>query len=316
MNLWQVAKFLKEQNVFNAINLDGGGSATYNLNGSLASYPSDHCKLPKWRCPRAVSTVLCVHERLCQPEDCGGHGHCVEGQCVCQRGWSGPGCAKLTCQAECGDHGICTENGCVCDAGWMGLNCSQVCAAGFYGDGCNQTCVCANGGSCDPVHGRCTCPAGLHGDSCEQECPLGFYGLNCKQPCQCHDMCPCNAVTGSCNTTYQGERNISLHRAGHCLAAQMLREWRQEEEANAPRPYLSEQSWLVVCAILATSLLASLASNFIHTCRKSKARGQRADYSYLPLGEINGSVERSRGQGTKSGKVLFREEDSDTQDSS
>ncbi len=42
MNLWQVATFLKKQNVINAINLDGGGSATYILNGSLANYPSDH----------------------------------------------------------------------------------------------------------------------------------------------------------------------------------------------------------------------------------------------------------------------------------
>lgn len=42
MNLWQVANFLKDQNVMNAVNLDGGGSATYVLNGSLASYPSDH----------------------------------------------------------------------------------------------------------------------------------------------------------------------------------------------------------------------------------------------------------------------------------
>lgn len=41
MNLWQVAKFLKDQKVINAINLDGGGSATYILNGSLANYPSD-----------------------------------------------------------------------------------------------------------------------------------------------------------------------------------------------------------------------------------------------------------------------------------
>lgn len=153
MNLRQVAKFLKEQGIINAINLDGGGSATYILNGSLASYPSDHwcvhaltylgrlsqtiaycflcsvlvwgikkdkCWLfltkssldvAMWRCPRAVSTVLCVHERLCQPEDCSGHGRCIDGRCECQRGWSGPGCANLTCQSpECGDHGICTES--------------------------------------------------------------------------------------------------------------------------------------------------------------------------------------------------------------
>lgn len=76
------------------------------------------------------------------------------------------------------------------------------------------------------------------------------------------------------------------------------------------------QSWLVVCAILATSLLASLAGNLIQTCRKCKARKKRADYSYLPLGEINGAAERGRGQGTRSGKVLFQQEDSDSQGSS
>nr|XP_055066891.1 N-acetylglucosamine-1-phosphodiester alpha-N-acetylglucosaminidase isoform X2 [Misgurnus anguillicaudatus] len=317
MNLWQVATFLKEQHVVNAINLDGGGSATYVRDGSLANYPSDHCPEPMWRCTRDVSTVLCVHERLCQPEDCSGHGHCIEGRCVCRQGWKAPDCANLTCQdAACGDHGICTEDGCVCDSGWRGLNCSQVCESGFYGDGCNQTCACANGGSCDPVHGRCTCPAGFHGDLCTQACPIGFYGLNCEQPCQCQDMCPCDTVTGSCNITYEGERNISLHRAGHCLATQMWREWRQTEECHATRRYLSEQSLLVVCAILATLLLASLAGNLIQTCRKCEARTEREGYSYLPLGEINGAAERGRGQRTTLGKNLFQPEDWDSQDSS
>lgn len=37
-----MADFLKEHGVINAINLDGGGSATYVKNGVLASYPSDH----------------------------------------------------------------------------------------------------------------------------------------------------------------------------------------------------------------------------------------------------------------------------------
>ncbi|XP_036446282.1 N-acetylglucosamine-1-phosphodiester alpha-N-acetylglucosaminidase [Colossoma macropomum] len=312
MNLWEVAEFLRKQAVVNAINLDGGGSATYVLNGSLASYPSDHCVDPMWRCPRAVSTVLCVHERLCQPEDCSQHGVCVDGQCECQPGWTGPTCDNLTCQpAACGDHGMCTPDGCVCDAGWMGANCSQECAAGFYGDGCNQTCTCVNGGSCDSVHGRCSCPAGFYGDSCEEECPLGFYGLHCLQPCQCSDMCPCDPVTGSCNYTLHDQRNSSLHRAGHCLATQMLKEWREQEEAHKPRPYLSEQSWLVITTVLAVLLLTSVTGNMIQVCRRFRDH-LRQEYSYVPLEEMNGRT----GQSTQPVKSLFLPDDSDSQDSS
>lgn len=46
MNLWQVADFLKKNGVINAINLDGGGSSTYVVGGSLASCPSDHWSAP------------------------------------------------------------------------------------------------------------------------------------------------------------------------------------------------------------------------------------------------------------------------------
>ncbi|XP_066538637.1 N-acetylglucosamine-1-phosphodiester alpha-N-acetylglucosaminidase [Hoplias malabaricus] len=311
MNLWEVADFLKKQGVVNAINLDGGGSATFVLNGSLSNFPSDHCADPKWRCARHVSTVLCVHKRLCPSEDCSQHGTCVDGQCVCQPGWTGPNCANLTCQPPaCGDHGVCTPDGCVCDAGWIGANCSQECATGFYGDGCNQNCTCKNGGSCDSVHGLCTCPAGFHGVSCEEECPLGYYGLRCLQPCQCSDLCPCDPVTGSCNNTLHGERNSSLHRAGHCLATQMIKEWREQEEAQAPRPYLSEQSWVVITAVLAALLLTSLTGNLIQVCQKFRGRLQ-PEYSYVPLEEMNGS----RVQRTQPGKSLFVPDDSDSQDS-
>ncbi|KAF4087954.1 hypothetical protein AMELA_G00076980 [Ameiurus melas] len=277
MNLWEVAEFLKKQGVINAINLDGGGSSTYVLNGSLASFPSDHCADPMWRCPRAVSTVLCVHERLCQPEDCNQHGTCVDGQCVCQPGWAAPTCANLTCQpVDCGDHGLCTPDGCVCDAGWIGVNCSQECSLGFYGDKCKKTCMCVNGGSCDPVHGRCTCPAGFHGVSCEQECPLGFYGLRCLQECQCSELCPCDPVTGSCNVTFHSQQK----RAGHCLATQMWKEWREQEEAHMKKPYLSEQSWMVLTAILAAILLTSVTGNLIQVYGKRRGRPQQK-YSYM-----------------------------------
>uniref|UniRef100_A0A8C7FBT6 N-acetylglucosamine-1-phosphodiester alpha-N-acetylglucosaminidase n=1 Tax=Oncorhynchus kisutch TaxID=8019 RepID=A0A8C7FBT6_ONCKI len=68
MTLWELAHFLKGQGVINAINLDGGGSSTYVANGSLTSYPSDHCVSdPMWCCPRRVSTILCVHHPVCPP---------------------------------------------------------------------------------------------------------------------------------------------------------------------------------------------------------------------------------------------------------
>ncbi|KAI4890688.1 hypothetical protein NFI96_033746 [Prochilodus magdalenae] len=310
MNLWEVAEFLKKHGVINAINLDGGGSATYVLNGSLASYPSDSCDRV-WRCPRAVSTVLCVHERLCHPEDCSQHGVCVDGQCQCQPGWTGPTCANLTCQpAACGEHGMCTPDGCVCDAGWMGANCSQECGAGFYGDGCNQTCRCVNGGSCDSVHGRCSCPAGFYGDSCKEECPLGFYGLHCLQPCECGDLCPCDPVTGSCNNTLNGERNSSLHKAGYCLGTKLLKQWKEQEEAHKPRPYLSEQSWLVITAVLAVLLLTSVTGNLIQVCRRFRGHVQQK-YSYVPLEAMNGRTAQS----AQPGKSLFLPDDSDSQDS-
>ncbi|GLD62327.1 N-acetylglucosamine-1-phosphodiester alpha-N-acetylglucosaminidase-like protein, partial [Lates japonicus] len=170
MNLWEVADFLKKYGVINAINLDGGGSSTYVVDGSLSSYPSDEC-VPdnRWRCGRQVSTILCVHPRRCEPSDCSGHGACVDGRCQCQEGWQGAACDALVCQPPaCGSHGVCTAGGCVCDAGWRGKNCSQECLPGFYGVGCNQTCACVNGGSCDPVHGRCSCAPGFRGNTCEQ----------------------------------------------------------------------------------------------------------------------------------------------------
>ncbi|XP_063736140.1 N-acetylglucosamine-1-phosphodiester alpha-N-acetylglucosaminidase-like isoform X2 [Eleginops maclovinus] len=214
MNLLEMAESLKSYGVVNAINLDGGGSSTFVINGSLASYPSDHCKPDgRWRCARPVSTVLCVHRPRCQPADCSGHGHCEDGGCRCEEGWQGPACDTLLCRPPaCGPHGVCTASGCVCDAGWRGENCSQECLPGFYGDGCNRTCACVNGGSCDPVRGLCTCPSGFRGKTCENVCALGFFGPSCLQECVCDHQCPCDPQTGSCNTTLRGETNSTVHR--------------------------------------------------------------------------------------------------------
>ncbi|NXD12468.1 NAGPA acetylglucosaminidase, partial [Nothocercus nigrocapillus] len=163
LNLWEMADFLRQQGIINAINLDGGGSATLVLNGTLASYPSEHCSFDNmWRCPRSISTVLCVHEAACEPADCSGHGLCVRGTCSCSsRFWRGAACDVLDCgPANCSLHGTCTGSGCVCDAGWTGSNCSEA-------------------------------------------CPMGWYGPNCQKLCACEHMCPCDRRTGSCNITYE-----------------------------------------------------------------------------------------------------------------
>lgn len=65
-----------------------------------------------WRCPRSVSTVVCVHKPHCQPPDCNGHGTCVEGHCQCTgHFWRGAACDELDCgPSNCSQHGLCTES--------------------------------------------------------------------------------------------------------------------------------------------------------------------------------------------------------------
>ncbi|CAN9513891.1 unnamed protein product [Ophioblennius macclurei] len=318
MTLWEVAEYLKNYGVINAINLDGGGSSTYVVNGSLASYPSDHCKPDnRWRCDRNVSTVLCVHRRRCRPENCSGNGDCVDGHCRCQEGWRGAGCDSPVCQAPaCGPHGFCLAGRCVCDAGWRGENCSQECLPGFYGDGCNQTCSCINGSSCDHVHGRCPCPPGFRGNACEQVCPLGFFGPSCTLKCRCENMCPCDPQTGSCNGTLRVEANDTLHRAGQCLATQMFTSWKLEEESHREQPYLTERTWLTVTFTLAFLLSLSLMAHLMRSCRGSPMSGfpKRQDYSYVPLTDINGAASRSRTGAERSGSRGLELDDSDSQD--
>ncbi|XP_074874488.1 N-acetylglucosamine-1-phosphodiester alpha-N-acetylglucosaminidase isoform X5 [Buteo buteo] len=255
-----------------------------------------------WRCPRSISTIMCIHEPACEPADCSGHGNCVEGECHCTEDfWRGPACDILDCgPSNCSMHGICTDSGCRCDAGWIGTNCSEgnadlhstpllhrqqeACASGFYGDACTQKCQCQNGGSCDPVHGACSCPAGYYGTSCEQECPMGWYGPNCQKRCACEHMCPCDRETGSCNVTYELAVQDQLNKAGLCLASQ--NKGRSKEKFS-----LSEKTWIFMTSVLALLLVISTMGNVgLFLKARSERRHESGNYLYHPLREMNGEA--------------------------
>ncbi|XP_063812141.1 N-acetylglucosamine-1-phosphodiester alpha-N-acetylglucosaminidase isoform X2 [Pseudophryne corroboree] len=292
LNLWDVANFLKEQGVYNAINLDGGGSATLIVNGTLANYPSDHCvSEPMWRCPRSVSTVVCVHEPFCDPSDCGGHGQCVSGECHCTGYWTGSSCDVLRCgPSNCSAHGNCTEGGCLCNPGWMGSTCSNACHKGYYGDGCTSQCHCQNNGTCHHVSGRCECLAGFTGPYCEEVCPFGHYGLQCQEVCHCGKQCYCHHVTGSCNVTHEPRLAELLSEVGQCMESVIYSSWWKAVPSDAKIIYLHETSWAILSCTFGALLVISAAFNVrqMWSCRKRRPDWK---YSYQQLQPMNGNVD-------------------------
>lgn len=56
--------------------------------------------------------------------DCGPHGRCDSGRCVCSEGWTGDRCDTLPCDSRCSQHGQCKNGTCVCSQGWNGRHCT------------------------------------------------------------------------------------------------------------------------------------------------------------------------------------------------
>ena len=74
----------------------------------------------QYRCPRAVSTALCVHDVQCLDPECKGHGVCEGTQCSCDVPWTGVTCDTLNCSAtDCSGHGNCTDGTYMCTCTYM-----------------------------------------------------------------------------------------------------------------------------------------------------------------------------------------------------
>lgn len=108
MALWPATPLITGEPLIPHMNIFDSSSFSDYLFLILAS-TSDS----RWRCSRDVATVLCVHQRLCQPTNCSEHGECVDGSCQCEEGWQGAACDTLVCQPPaCGPHGFCTASEC------------------------------------------------------------------------------------------------------------------------------------------------------------------------------------------------------------
>ncbi|RWS12485.1 teneurin-m-like protein [Dinothrombium tinctorium] len=104
----------------------------------------------------------------CLDPDCSGHGVCVNGMCLCGKGWKGAHCNEpdsnaLRCLPDCSGHGSFDLDlqQCMCDNRWMGPDCSQ--------EGCPRNCN--NRGECVERDNEWEC-----------ECNPNWAGHDCSIP--------------------------------------------------------------------------------------------------------------------------------------
>ncbi|XP_038069991.1 N-acetylglucosamine-1-phosphodiester alpha-N-acetylglucosaminidase-like [Patiria miniata] len=269
VSLEEFAQLLKRNGVMNAINLDGGGSSTYVINGTVVSYATDECDDRVYRCQREVSTILCVHEPDCNPPDCSGHGECVMGECRCRGYWQSPRCDRLDCGLRnCSGNGVCTGAGCQCNIGYQPPDCIQLCGAGSHGRDCRSVCRCEHGGDCHPVTGECSCLPGYTGTRCEEICPYGYHGPECRETCKCEDeVCACHHITGLCTFDSNDATYGGLWKAGQCLANRAL-----NSQNLVPSKTFFQDPYAVGFVLATAIALASLMCNVALLCYRCTCR--------------------------------------------
>ncbi|HVB38203.1 MAG TPA: hypothetical protein VND92_06680, partial [Vicinamibacterales bacterium] len=74
------------------------------------------------------SGTTCQSGACVAPVACSGHGMMVNGNCVCQSGFTGSDCSTPVTPNNCSGHGISLNGVCECYSGYTGADCSQTAA--------------------------------------------------------------------------------------------------------------------------------------------------------------------------------------------
>jgi len=267
INLYEFTELLLSFGLVNAINLDGGGSATLVVNGTVVNYPSDTRRINNisYGVARKVSTILCIHDILCDPVDCSGHGYCHRGHCYCYDNWRDSRCDVLQCgESNCSGNGNCMSDGCHCFAGWHGMNCTESCPAGYYGIECREICHCPQqSAGCSPVDGHCLCLPGYRGYDCESRCSFGTYGDGCRNKCHCSGGCFCNHITGNCQHTDSIDWQV-----GHCFADMTIVS-RQTAVLSSDEYWVWLSGMILLAVLAAVSIIANVVC-FVKKCARRR----------------------------------------------
>jgi|UniRef100_K3WKA1 hypothetical protein len=126
--------------------------------------------------------------------------------CMCYKGFQGDKCQQEVsseCDVDCGMGGDCVDGECVCKKGWDGKpykgkqgKASQRCTK------CTNDQACQNGNPCDTETGVCVCNAGYFGQTCgatEDSCTnKNCYTGNCQVLANGSSACFCPLCSPDC----------------------------------------------------------------------------------------------------------------------
>ena len=121
------------------------------LNGNRCNVPVCHedqcgdgicirpmmCKCPDGKTAKTCNDDPPIHEVSRCPEACLHVGRCINGECQCKEGWTGPHCGQPICGLRSDDMNGCRNGGrcigpdkCACVYGFTGPNCEKDFRAG------------------------------------------------------------------------------------------------------------------------------------------------------------------------------------------